>query len=112
MSDRARGRVDAETLPDSGPLHISAATYQMRPGDTLIYADASSNTVDLTLPSYIEAAGKLYFIQAIDVSNDVSVLVKETATEIPTTGDMDATDDHAIFFCTGRAWVTVFNGVA
>ncbi|KKL18085.1 hypothetical protein LCGC14_2479040, partial [marine sediment metagenome] len=107
----ARDRIDAESLV-GGILHITVAAYQMKPGDQLLYADATDNVVVLTLPDMAEAMGKFYFIQAIDVSNDVSVMVKETATEIGTYGDMDATDDHALFFCTGRIWITVFDGVA
>jgi len=113
MSDRTRMRIHDETLPDAGIVTVSDAAYQMKVGDHIIYADSSSNAVVLTLPSMAEAVGKFYFIQAPNgVTHDVSVFIKETAAEIATYGDMDADGDHALFFCTGRAWITVFDGVA
>jgi hypothetical protein len=93
-------------------LVVSAATYQMKATDHVIIASGVDNTVDITLPPMVEAKGNFYFIEAIDVTNDVSVLVKETATEIATYGDMDTVNDHALFYCSGRRWITVFDGVA
>ena len=94
------------------PLVVTDAAYQMKAGDQFIYANAADNVVVLTLPPMAVAVGKMYYIQALDVSNDVSVNVHETATEISTYGDLDATDDAIGYFCTGEDWQQIFENVA
>jgi hypothetical protein len=61
-----------------------------------------------------EAAGKFYFIVAPTgaAGGDISVRQKGTATEVSTYGDLDADDDHVLFFCTGERWLMIFDGVA
>ena len=112
MRNKTADRVHFDQLADGPPLYITSETYSMKPGDTVICASGADNTVDITLPSYGEAAGNFYYIEAIDVSNDVSILIKETATELATYGDLDTQYDHVILFCTGRDWRVVLDGVA
>ena len=117
-------RIDSETrmgLADP-PLMISltaaSPTYQMKPSDTVVIVDTTSAGDDgvakITLPSLAESVGKFYYIKAPvgATGGDLSVLDKESATEITTYGDMDADGDDAIFFSTGLAWITVYDGVA
>ena len=111
MSGRARDRGLAETLTERMIKWISADTT-LKAGDNLVFVDSSAAAVEVTLPPKAEAAGKFYFIQAPSgVTFDVSVLDYELGTEL-SDGDMDADDDHALYFCTGQAWITIFDGVA
>ncbi len=112
MSERARSRVHSETLTETTIKYVSE-DYQMKAGDRVVFVDSTDDAVDIKLPPMAEAVGKFYFIQApVGATNDVSVLDHETGTEISTYGDMDADDDHALFFCTGRAWIHIYDGVA
>ena len=112
MTEKTRSRTHGEALGWRGVKNVSE-DYTMKAGDHVVYVDSTSAAVEITLPPYSEAAGQFYFIQApVGATNDVSVLINETATELATYGDMDANNDHALFFCTGRAWITVFDGVA
>jgi len=99
-------------------LTITAANtpYQLQPGDTCVIATTAlaDAAAIITLPSKAEAVGKFYYICAPTGASagDISVYDKEAGSEITTYGDMDADDDHAIFFTDGRLWRTVFDGVA
>jgi hypothetical protein len=96
----------------SGPVVVvTAATYQMKATDRVVWGNAASNTVDITLPSKVEAAGKIYCIAAVDVSNDVSVIEKENATEITTYGDLDTVEDVVLLYCTGREWAVIWSSI-
>lgn len=90
---------------------VSSSTYSMKPTDHLVWCDASDNTVDITLPDKAEAAGGFYCIVAIDVSNDVSVIEKENATEITTTGDLDTQYDTTMYYSTGLHWISVTTAI-
>jgi len=98
---------DAQTLL-RGPLHKSA-DYSMKAGDFQIIAESASAAVVITLPSMAEAIpGMVYTIYApAGATNDVSVNIKETATEISTYGDLDAAGDTIAVVCTGETWVVV-----
>jgi len=95
-------------------------TYQMKPGDQIMIIGlhtVADDSVILTLPAKAQAAGKFYYICVPDVDNpgttgDVSVYDKEAGTEIATYGDLDADDDHIMFYCDGRLWRAFYNGVA
>lgn len=52
---------------------ITAATYTITATDEIIYIDASSNTVDLTLPTAVGRSGKVYRIKAINLDNAATV---------------------------------------
>ena len=122
MSGRARDRGHAETLtermitwivPTAAEIVAVVGTYTLKAGDQLVFVDSALADMTITLPPKAEAAGNFYFIQAPDGgTQDVSVFDYELGTEIATYGDMDTDDDHALFFCTGQAWITVFDGVA
>lgn len=90
---------------------VTVAAYQIKKHEHIIYADATDNVVVLTLPSMADAIGKFYYIEAINATNDVSVNVKETATEISTYGDLDTAEDRLMLFCTGRRWVVVVSAL-
>ena len=107
MSERTQQRGDAETLL-RGPLWKSAA-YSMKPGDFQVIADSSDGAVVITLPAMAEAVpGRVYTVYAPSgASNDVSVNIKETATEISTYGDLDADGDTISVVCSGLSWVVV-----
>ena len=89
-------------------LTVAVPTYQMKPTDTcmVVTSDAADAAGILYLPSMVEAAGKLYYIIAPTgaTAGDISVTIKETATELATYGDMDADADWALFFCDGIGW--------
>lgn len=115
-------RIDRETrIETSGKLEIITLVagnvpYQIAPHQTNLrfitdLADAAGIVV---LPSKAEAIGKFYYICAPTgaTAGDISVYDKEAGTEITTYGDMDADDDHAIFYCDGVKWRTWLNGVA
>lgn len=110
------GSLPLENKPLWLTLTTAVPTYTMRPGDTVIIgisevADASGI---IYLPSKAEAVGKFYYICAPTgaAGGDLSIYDKEAGSEISTYGDMDADDDHAIFFTDGRKWRVVLNGVA
>lgn len=115
-------RVNMETLLATGGhiKHISLsatdATYQMKPGDQILYAVSSADdgVAIVTLPSVAEAAGRWYYIQAPTgaTAGDISLYIKETGAELTTNGDMDADNDYLLLFSTGKAWLTVVDGVA
>jgi len=90
---------------------VSDAAYSMKVTDTMIFADGTDNVVVLTLPAKDEAAGKFYFITALNASNDVSVNEKENATEISTYGDLDTAEDAILLFSTGREWAVVWSSI-
>jgi hypothetical protein len=102
------------------PLYLTIVAgntpYQIKPHEQVIIAvtDLADASAILTLPSKAEAAGKFYYIcgPTAATAGDLSIYDKEAGTEISTYGDMDADDDHAIFFCDGRKWRVVLNGVA
>ena len=107
MSDRPGQNGDADTLM-KGPLHINDAAYSMKPGDIQIVAESAANVVVLTLPAMSDAIpGQIYSIYApAGASFDVSVFIKETATEHGD-GDLDAAGDAWCGVCTGESWLTV-----
>jgi hypothetical protein len=102
------------------PLYLTITTantpYLLKRGETCVIAvtDLADASAIITLPSKAEAVGKFYYICAPTGASagDISVYDKETGAEITTYGDMDADDDHAIFFCDGMKWRVVLNGVA
>lgn len=104
---RAQYDGDQKTLI-RGPLWKSA-DYSMKPGDFQIVADSSAAAVVITLPAMAEAIpGQVYTIYAPSgASFDVSVNIKETATEISTYGDLDADGDTVSVVCSGLTWVVV-----
>ena len=116
------GRMAMEMLHDSENkvkiIHFDADTtsYQMKPGDRCVRATSENadGSAILTLPSVAEAAGLFYFIYAPTgaTGGDISLYIKETATELTTNGDMDADDDHILLFCDGVNWRTILDGVA
>jgi hypothetical protein len=96
---------------------IAANTpYYLKPGEQVVIAvtDLADASGIIVLPSKAEAVGKFYYICAPTgaTAGDISVYDKESNTEITTYGDMDADDDHAIYFCDGRKWRVATNGVA
>ena len=115
-------RVNMETMlgTDGKIKHITlttaSATYQMKPGDQILYAvsSAADDVAIVTLPSVAEAAGRWYYIQAPTGASggDISLYIKETGAELTTNGDMDADNDYLLLFSTGKAWLTVVDGVA
>lgn len=94
----------------SGIKVVTDTTYSMKATDHIIWANAVDNVVVITLPSKGEAAGGFYCIAAIDVSNDVSVFDKESATEI-SDGDLDTAEDVILLYCTGREWASVWKSI-
>jgi len=123
MSER-QSRIANETKQDlGGPIkHITlvdtSLTYQMTPTDHILFVETVDVTGDgnaiVTLPSYAEAAGKIYFIHAANAATggDLSLYEKETGSELGTHGDFDADNDHMVLFCSGQAWIALFDGVA
>ncbi len=118
-------RIERESYQDLGglpkmlTLSVAAGlTYQMKPTDTVLIVDTTSAGGDdvaiVTLPSLQEACGKFYYVSAPvgATGGDLSVYEKETGAELSTYGDMDADDDHAIFFSDGTKWRTWLDGVA
>ena len=88
----------------------------MRPADQVIIAisAAADAAAIIVLPSLQEACGKFYYICAPTglAGGDISVYEKETGAELATFGNMNADDDHAVFFSDGVQWRTVLDGVA
>jgi hypothetical protein len=76
----------------------------LKPDQSLVFADSSEDAISITLPSKAQAAGKTYIIHApAGATNDVSILDNESGSEV-SGGDLDADDDYAVLFCTGRDW--------
>lgn len=120
-----QSRIEGESNRDLGRLPkmltldtTDGLTYQMKPSDNVLFVDTTNAGGDavaiVTLPSLVESVGQLYFIQAPvgATGGDLSVYEKETGAELTTYGDMDADNDHAIFYSTGQVWLTLFDGVA
>jgi hypothetical protein len=97
-------------------LTAAVPAYRMKVSDSIIIAisDQADGVGIVWLPPVAEAAGRAYYICAPTgaAGGDISVYVKETGTEHATKGDMDADDDHAIFYSDGRQWRVLLNGVA
>jgi hypothetical protein len=99
-------------------LTITAANtpYQIGVNETIIIATTAlaDAAAILVLPSKAEAVGKFYYICGPTAASagDLSIYDKEAGSEISTYGDMDADDDHAIFFTDGYKWRVALNGVA
>ena len=117
-----QSRVNSDTLAQTTGVikHITlttaSPTYQMKPGDQLLVAVSSGadGVGIVTLPSVAEAAGRWYHIAAPTgaAGGDISLYVKETGAELATNGDMDADNDYLLLFSTGKAWLTIVDGVA
>lgn len=97
-------------------LTTAVPTYQMKAVDQNIRAtsDVADASGIITLPSMAEACGKFYYINAPTgaAGGDISLYVKETATELTTVGDLDADDDWVMLFCDGYHWRTITSVVA
>jgi len=96
-------------------LTTAVPTYQMKAVDQNIRAtsDVADASGIITLPSMAEACGKFYYISApTGAAGDISLYVKETATELTTVGDLDTDGDWVMLFCDGYAWRTITSGVA
>lgn len=97
-------------------LTTAVPTYQMKAVDQNIRAtsDVADASGIITLPSMAEANGKFYYINAPTgaAAGDISLYVKETASELTTVGDLDADDDWIMLFCDGYHWRTITSGVA
>lgn len=99
-------RINHETVAPGSVF--KTADYSMKAYEHHVVADSTGAAIDITLPSMGEAKGGIYCVEApAGASNDVSVLVKETATEVATYGDLDANGDVWVGYCTGRQWVTI-----
>jgi hypothetical protein len=115
-------RVDGESFIDRNNnvkfIHFDAdmTSYQLKPHETIVHATSENADASaiLTLPSKAEMAGKMVYICATTgaTGGDISVYDKEAGSEITTYGDMDADDDHVLFFCDGVNWRVVLDGVA
>lgn len=106
------------TLPLYVTLTDASLTYYMKPTDRVVIVDTTGVTGDgnalVYLPPILASAGNFYYVCAPvgATGGDVSLIVRETATELTTNGDMDADDDHILLFSTGKEWRTVLDGVA
>ena len=130
---RPQDRLNQDRLPEAeGPIYVAFAssthtingvaapvassTFQMKPGQHHIVAISaeSDDTAIVKLPSKAEAIGQFYYIEAPTgaTAGDISVYDKEAGSEITTYGDLDADDDHVLFYCTGTKWLMIFDGVA
>lgn len=115
-------RVSRETLLGSQSnlkvLHFDADTtsYQLVPGENVVRATSENadGSAIIKLPSKAECVGQFYYIAAPTgaTGGDISVYDKESGAEIATYGDLDADDDHVMFFCDGVVWRMVLDGVA
>lgn len=124
MSERINERINRETIDKATgaggykivALTATVPTYQMLPTDTILSVTSTEadGTGIVYLPSMAEAVGKFYYIIAPTgaTAGDISVCVKETATEITTYGDLDADNDHVMLWCSGQNWRVILNGVA
>jgi hypothetical protein len=90
--------------------------YQLKANETIVHATSENADAAavLTLPSKAEMTGKMVYICATTghTGGDISVYDKESGSEISTYGNLNADDDHVIFFCDGRNWRVLLNGVA
>jgi len=121
--ERRVERIDGEMLDSMRgnnflllTLTTAVPTYQMKATDFCIRAisEVADASGIITLPSKAEAAGKMYYVNAPTgaAGGDISLYVKETATELTTVGDLDADDDWIMLFCDGYNWRTITSGVA
>jgi len=112
------GNRDLCSLPKMISLDADNLTYQMLPSDNVLFVDTSGYDTDdkmiVTLPSLSEAVGQFYFVKAplCGTHGDVSLYEKETGADLATYGDLDTDNDHVLLFCTGQAWLMIFDGVA
>ena len=96
----------------NGRRKIVAAAYSMTPHDHHLIANSAAGAVNVTLPSLGEAYG-MYVIEApVGATADVSLLVKETGSELGSGGDMDADDEYTILIPTSQAWVVLATSVS
>lgn len=120
--NNVQDRVNGETYLDANngltilSFDSDLTSYQLKPFQQVVHAVSANadGSAIIYLPSKAQAAGKFYYICATTgaTGGDISVYDKEAGTEITTYGDMDADDDHAIFFCDGRNWRVWLDGVA
>lgn len=118
MQGRQQSRRDADhkVLPLMLTIDADNTSYQLDIGDTVVHvvtalADAAAI---IYLPAVADAVGRFYYICATTgaTAGDISVYSKETGAEITTYGDLDADDDHVVFFSDGINWRVVLDGVA
>ena len=96
----------------NGRRKIVSADYSMTPHDHHVIINTASAAVDVTLPSLGEAYG-MYVLEAPDgASNDASLLVKESGSELASGGDMDADAEYTILIPTSQAWVVLATSVS
>lgn len=101
-----------QNFSGNGRRKIVSDDYEMTPHDHHLIIDSSSAAVDVTLPSLGEAHG-IYVLEAPDGgSNDASLLIKETGSELGSGGDMDADDEYTILVPTSQAWVVLATSVS
>ena len=119
---RLQDRIDGDTYAGLGnhvtmvALTTAAPTYDMEVGDHIVIATSAAADAAgiVTLPSVAEATGMMYYVIAPTGASggDISLTVKENATELTTYGDLDADNDYVILFSDGTNWRVVTNGVA
>ena len=118
MQGGQQSRRDADHVELPVHIHFDATTtsYKMKISQTVVFATSENadGSAILYLPPVTEAVGKKYYICAPTgaTGGDISVYTREAGTEVTTYGDLDADDDHVIFFSDGKAWRMVFDGVA
>jgi hypothetical protein len=117
MQGNQQVRRDGDHIAAAEFVTITAdnTNYQMKATQHVMHfiTALEDDAAIVWLPPVAEAAGMFYYICATTGASggDISLMVRETAAELTTNGDMDADDDHILLFSDGVNWRTILDGV-
>jgi len=96
----------------NGKRKVVSAHYSMTPHDHHLIVDSSSAAVNVTLPALGDAYGIYVFSAPVGATNDVSLLVKESGSELAAGGDMDAANEITVIVPANDGWEVIYTTVS
>lgn len=86
-----------------GKTVFPTKNYEMSVRDYVVRTDSDDGTMDLILPSVVEAAGRIYAIHHTNSSNNVTIKDQDDSEDWSDL-TMAAADDNALLYSDGRKW--------
>jgi hypothetical protein len=106
---------------EAGVLDITSgdtsdSTYSLEVADQVVEltVNTANSSVTISLPSVVEAKGRIYSIMAVLVANSKHVYVTDKAGDdtLLATIDLDTTADFVILYSNGRRWFILASEMA
>lgn len=107
--ERSQARGYADQVLDR-ITEVSAA-YSMAVTDQVVHV-TNATTFAITLPSVIEAAGKIYTILQVSGTNVTTIQDKDDSADWTDITDMDAVNDSVVLYSDGYKWHVLLDDVA